>query len=351
MTSISIVVPIYKTPINFLKQCIDSILRQDYPYFEVILVDDGSPDECGDICDQYTHIDSRCRVIHQSNQGVAAARNTGINQSTSEWITFIDPDDWIEYNYLSTFIKMSSKTDAEILISSCFVNYSQRQVQNPFFKDNTIEATGIQKDRFIIQFLCANIYRDNLGTADSGSPWAKFYKRTFLNKYNLRFNPSLARMEDNTFNIEAYTKATKIYFENKYLYHYRKSLYSGFSRYTDNIENYYEIFLSFLRDFIIQEHKGSIFEEAFNIKVLNSIYVYCKMKYFHQKNPLNFQERLQTLQDLLNKPLYTNAISNLNYKYLSPLEKIFAFSLKSPILVWFLITAKERIFHLTGKGL
>ena len=96
---ISIITPVYKVE-AYLSRCVDSILNQSFQDFELILVDDGSPDQSGMICDQYAAKDDRIRVIHQVNGGAAAARNTGLDAAAGEWVTFIDSDDWVHPKYL-----------------------------------------------------------------------------------------------------------------------------------------------------------------------------------------------------------------------------------------------------------
>ena len=96
---VSIIVPVYKAE-KYIHQCIDSLLAQTYRNIEVILVDDGSPDHCGKICDEYAAKDSRVKVIHQQNGGVSAARNTGIAHSRGEWIAFVDADDSVTCAYI-----------------------------------------------------------------------------------------------------------------------------------------------------------------------------------------------------------------------------------------------------------
>lgn len=103
MPQISVIVPVYKVEL-YLHRCVDSVLGQTFTDFELILVDDGSPDNCGAICDEYAAKDSRIVVIHQKNGGLSAARNAGLDwvfaNSDSQWITFIDSDDWVHSNYL-----------------------------------------------------------------------------------------------------------------------------------------------------------------------------------------------------------------------------------------------------------
>ena len=104
MPGISVIVPVYKVE-KYLHECVDSILAQTFRDFELILVDDGSPDNCGAICDEYAAKDSRIRVIHQENQGLSGARNSGIDVARGEYITFVDADDSIEPCLYTTAVK------------------------------------------------------------------------------------------------------------------------------------------------------------------------------------------------------------------------------------------------------
>lgn len=103
MLTISVIVPVYKVE-EYLHECVDSILAQTFREFELILVDDGSPDNCGKICDEYAQKDSRVRVIHQENQGLSGARNSGIDVAQGEYITFIDSDDRVAARYLEVLL-------------------------------------------------------------------------------------------------------------------------------------------------------------------------------------------------------------------------------------------------------
>lgn len=102
---ISIIVPVYNSE-KTLCRCVDSILAQTYQNFELILIDDGSIDQSGKICDDYVRLDSRVRVFHKKNGGVSAARNVGLDNAKGTWLTFIDSDDYIQENYLSYIISV-----------------------------------------------------------------------------------------------------------------------------------------------------------------------------------------------------------------------------------------------------
>ncbi len=112
---ISVIVPVYKTE-AYLGKCVDSILAQTYPYIEVLLIEDGSPDRCGDICDEYTQKDSRVKTFHITNRGISAARNFGLRVAKGEYIGFVDSDDWIEPEMYSTLYRGLTESGADVSV-------------------------------------------------------------------------------------------------------------------------------------------------------------------------------------------------------------------------------------------
>lgn len=120
---ISVIVPVYKVE-SYLERCIDSILVQDYTNFELILVNDGSPDRSGQICEDYLKRDPRVRVIHKPNGGLSDARNVGIEASQGEYVTFIDSDDWVTENYLSRLYSALVKNNVDISVTN-YVTFNQ----------------------------------------------------------------------------------------------------------------------------------------------------------------------------------------------------------------------------------
>ena len=106
---VSIIVPVYNIE-NYIRVCVESILAQTYESFELILVDDGSKDNSGILCDEYAAIDSRVKVIHKENGGVSSARNTGLQQAKGKWIMYVDGDDWIEPDMIESLIETAKAT-------------------------------------------------------------------------------------------------------------------------------------------------------------------------------------------------------------------------------------------------
>lgn len=134
---ISVIVPVYKVE-KYLARCVDSILAQTYRDLEVILVDDGSPDRCGEMCDAYAEKDARVRVIHKPNGGISDTRNTGIEAAEGDFISFVDSDDYIEPKMLQTLYELQQKADADIVCcgicdryeSGDFLAVSDRKIIN-----------------------------------------------------------------------------------------------------------------------------------------------------------------------------------------------------------------------------
>lgn len=170
MPKISVIVPVYNVE-KYLERCIDSILAQTFTDFELILVDDGSPDKCPDICDEYEKKDKRIHVIHQKNGGLSAARNSGIDwvlkYSRSEWITFIDSDDWICPVMLERMYNLVNEFNLEVAVCGFKVTSEEEQIElvgKEPFEVNFDEFYGRKYDWVNIITACGKIYKKCLFT-------------------------------------------------------------------------------------------------------------------------------------------------------------------------------------------
>lgn len=169
---ISIIIPVYNVE-EFIKRCIDSVLKQTYKNFELILVDDGSNDKSGIICDHYKKNDSRIKVIHKENGGLSDARNVGIDVCVGKFITFIDSDDYVEPEYIETLYKAILKENSEISICS----YQSIYENGTILKQNE----NYNKVLTAKQTLEEMLYQTNFNV----SAWAKMYKKTLFD--NIRY--------------------------------------------------------------------------------------------------------------------------------------------------------------------
>ena len=166
MPGISIIVPVYNVE-PYIHRCIDSILNQTFTNFELILVDDGSPDNCGKICDEYARKDNRVHVIHQENSGLSAARNAGIDwafrNSDSEWLTFIDSDDWVHSKYLELLYNAIVETQCGISI--CGYEEIDGKCTNMNYEE--LKANTVSTEDFFCKF-----------NVNATVAWGKLYKKT-----------------------------------------------------------------------------------------------------------------------------------------------------------------------------
>lgn len=209
---ISIVVPVYNAN-NSLHYCIDSILNQTYSDFELILVDDGSTDESGRICDTYAIKDNRVKVIHQDNSGVSAARNTGIINAKGEYICFIDSDDYIDSTFLESLIQWKNIYPEYDNIWCCF------QTLNQYYGE-VLQTNCIATGRESVMFDTSQIMTLHENWLDAG-PVCKLYSRKIIIENIIRFDTSLSLGEDLLFNFEYLDKTDgKIAVLNKSLYSY-----------------------------------------------------------------------------------------------------------------------------------
>ena len=206
---VSVIVPVYKCE-AFLPDCIDSILRQTHQNLEVILVDDGSPDGSGTICDTYAQKDARVRVIHQANRGVSAARNAGVDAASGDAIAFVDSDDTVEPDLYEVLVKLAAEHDADI------AHCGYRKVH---FDGSTkdVLGTGI----LLIQDAWEASESLLTGKHFTGSPCTKLYRSQLFE--GIRFDPELKINEDVWLNVQIFRNARKLVFWDvpKYCYYER----------------------------------------------------------------------------------------------------------------------------------
>ncbi len=209
---ITIIVPIYKVE-QYLQRCIESILSQTYCDFELLLVNDGSPDKCGNICDEYAQKDSRIKVFHKTNGGVGSARNYGLNNASGEWILFVDGDDELLPNSLRYFIEKSKFFDFIIAgyetIDSKGLEKSYNLPDKKFFKQDVLSSF---------------LWHYPIGY--QGYLWNKFFKRKIIEQYSIRFNESFAFNEDRLFCVQYVSRLTSptcLIDKKVYLYHLNDS--------------------------------------------------------------------------------------------------------------------------------
>ena len=181
----SIIVPVYNAQ-RYIERCINSVFLQTETNWELILIDDGSKDGSGEICQRFAALDTRVKYLYQENKGVSAARNKGLDIACGEWITFMDSDDWVEPFHLATFNKQVEK-NVDLCINSFIIDlyYGVRTF-------NYLDSVSKNKNESLDLFLGPL-------KAHSQFLWIKAFKSSIINKYGLRFDVSVSLGEDNIF--------------------------------------------------------------------------------------------------------------------------------------------------------
>lgn len=314
-TIISIIIPVYNNAL-YLPRCIESILKQTYPFFELILIDDGSNDKSYEICKKYALQDSRIRVFHQSNNGVSSARNKGLCESNGKYVCFIDSDDWIKFNFLEKLLIYEFPIDSLGLViqGADVYNMNKEFVKSISFQEELLVGEQMKK-----AFTDFELYL-------WGAPWSKLYNLHIIKENNLNFNESLHYGEDLLFMFQYIKHINYIQFssEHNYVYNIIKNSLSNRNRsyyiekqcYESMKENLFYIEKRFNlnhNSLKKMEFRNSIFL----IRALTSLY---KPPYIIPSN-----RRLKEIYSLTNYDL--NLIQNTEYNY-RLFEKIGRFFLK-----------------------
>lgn len=289
---ISIIVPVYNTG-KYLDRCIQSVLAQTYTNWELLLIDDGSTDLSGTICDKYAAKDKRIRVFHKENRGVSSARNLGLDNAKGEWITFIDADDSVKPKYLNNLLSHVD-SDIDLVFSYAEFHYSNGEKRRESYPERLIT----NKD-FHIAFTEHEL---NWHT----SPWSKLYKAELCN--DLRFTLGMPIGEDLVFLYSYLLKCNKIFFSSDTDYCYTVDIQTSLTKKFHNVQIEYFVYsqvIATLQQLIEEKNitnslaidKTKWIIASYTRRVLNSLYI----------SELSKNERLAYMATL-NIPIYTKYI-------------------------------------------
>ncbi|MDE6807819.1 MAG: glycosyltransferase family 2 protein, partial [Prevotella sp.] len=193
MPKVSVIVPVYKAE-KYLDRCVESILAQTYSEWELLLVDDGSPDKSGELCDIWSKKDSRIKVFHKENGGVSSARNLGIELAKGEWITFVDSDDWVDEKYLESFFHNNYSYEKIIYIQGIHYYIPRRDKTLTMFQYVDTSFNIIDNLELFLKY---NLLKD-------GCPVAKLFNRNLIIKNDLYFKENISLNEDHLFVLTYY---------------------------------------------------------------------------------------------------------------------------------------------------
>jgi glycosyltransferase involved in cell wall biosynthesis len=331
----------------YLVACIESVLNQSMKEFELILVDDGSPDHCGSIADSYASRDPRVRVIHKKNGGVSAARNDGLKESTGDYVFLLDSDDVLAPDALNNMLEATCNGSYDVVLCD-YATFSENpydpsaryQVANhPFGSKNREVLEGVQLAIF------------NMGPADIevgeikiqrglGAAWHYLFRRSLIEDNKIQFKPELKGLfDDGCFCLEVLEHAKSIAYTQVITYFYRyvetsitrKFGGSPFSRYS----NVYRT----LERYIVKYNKDVRFQHALCLRKF--IYLNKSMQtfFFHPSNPASETERYQELLQIVKSPEYAESFNEIDSKALGSNRSrilLIALRIRAYRIYWFL---------------
>lgn len=266
---VSVIVPVYNVA-PYLEQCLDSIVNQSYRNLEIILVDDGSTDESGAICDRYAEQDSRIRVVHKENGGLSSARNVGLDKMTGEWVLFVDSDDWIELNTLELLFEQ--KDECAEIVEFGIVHVFETHRDECLFRRELTSGVNI----------LISLFRDQ---PFHGVVWNKLYAAHTIG--HIRFIEGRYH-EDTPFVLEVYPKVDCCQVIPHALYNYRRDrvgqITSGFTaKRLDLYHNFEDLMI---------KYEGTEF-----VKYIQTCYLYWAKSYFFEIfiQPFEFRKKNEAL--------------------------------------------------------
>lgn len=282
---ISIIVPVYKVE-PYIRKCVDSILAQTLTDFELILVDDGSQDKCGEICDEYAHLDNRVIVIHKENGGQATARNAALDIAKGDYIGFVDSDDWIEPDMYELLYDMCQRNNCDIANCTSIIYFKNKTVKN-----GTHPLTVHNRDQAMRVMLEGKLYDEVV--------WTKLFKRNLLEK--VRF-PVGVMYEDTAFTYKVIHNSSRVCCIGAPKYHYIKRDDSTMDRAIKNLRIdgvlIYDEMYQFIEEFYPE------LRELVALKLANSAMVILNLISFNP-NFSKYSKEYSEVANILNKYFHT----------------------------------------------
>ena len=338
---VSVIVPVYRAE-AYLRQCVESILTQTYSNLEVVLVDDGSPDECPALCDAYASKDKRIRVIHKENGGISSAREAGIQHAHGDYIMVVDSDDWLEPDTIASCIDVALRNEADCVMFGYIREYPSKSITTHLFDSDFVYEVSASEEKIHrrIVGLIGDELRNPQQIDHLSTVCMKLYKTDAAKKGRIVSERIVGTSEDTIFNLYALDRC-KISYINKCFYHYRKSnAQSITTQHKPDLAEKWDVMYSIMQEYIDGSGRANEYHTPFLNRVacgmiglgLNEI-----------GSTESIWKKSQRLRAILDKPLYREAFRQLDTSYCGAKWKLFFLLCKKR---WtFLLAALLRIMN------
>lgn len=344
---ITIIIPIYNTE-KRLERCINSVILQTYSNLDIILIDDGSTDNSGYICDRFKERDNRIKVIHKKNEGVSIARNYGLTEAKGKFVMFLDSDDYLDKDICYKLLSFSEKNNCDIAITNKVFHINNRIVENVLYSEDEVVRSNHDKDIFLLD-LFSKKYDDKINNVKylSCGVTAKLFNLNLIKENNIKFLENCHYGEDVLFNLYAYQKATKIGYIRYNGYHFIVNSNSSTHKYKNYWEDSHKMFIESISNFIKIYNKDRRFLESLDMMRVTRISGLAVSYYFHYDNNKKFYEKYNEFIKFINQPEYKKSIKLVKFKLLTDNQKLIALLLKLKLFIIVAIIAtiksnKER---------
>lgn len=310
MKKISVIIPVYNAE-KYLKRCVDSVRIQTYSNLEIILVDDGSPDQCPAMCDAFAAEDTRIKVIHKENGGVAAARNTGLDVATGEYLTFVDSDDYIDNNMYQSMMKIAERYDCDVVMCDCIKEFGNKKeiythdIRTGFYNRKQIES----------EYFPHLIMMPNVEYPPTISNWVCLFRPPRNNSsYHLRYEEGIRFSEDLLFGAELLYQANSFYYmKGQSFYHYWMNPESATHKFTsDKWEDYVRLHKKIEEKF----SKCLCYDFSHQIDLVLLFFVYNALGDIISTQQLKVKEKQQRCKSILQEKCVREMFSRLKIFHL-----------------------------------
>lgn len=318
---VSVIVPVYKTK-EYLGQCVQSLCSQSYSNLEIILVDDGSPDECPALCDAHAAHDERIRVIHKENEGASFAREAGLQTASGEYILFVDSDDWIESDTIECCIEVARRNNAGCVMFGYTREYPGKSIDTLLFDHDFSydEAYSEAEIHRRMVGLVGEELREPQRIDRLSSVCMKLYRAEVARKGRIVSEQVVGTSEDTIFNLYA-LDSCRISYINRCFYHYRKTnAQSITTAHKADLTEKWDVVYSVVQEYLESSGKA----EAYRTPFLNR--VACGMIGLglnEISSQASIWQKARRLQEILANPLYTKAFAQLDTSYCDMKWKFF----------------------------
>lgn len=319
---ISIIIPVYKVPLNMLNKCIDSVTGQTYKNLEIILVDDGSPDNCGAVCDEYKKRDDRIVVIHQKNKGLCAARNSGVAKSKGKWITFLDGDDWIEKDCFTSLIEYVNK-NIDIIIFGTIKEYLTKNTKYKY--GNLININRIYKNKEM------KIFQEAILDFDSsiGDVTARLIRKELIDENKIYHEEKIRQgVEAIDFNLRLFAVAKSAILVNKYFYHYTFNSQSITNTFSE--KNCYTTLngYNYISEYIKTQDNHDELQKMLYLRIVHNIVSSAISGFFSPLNKESKENKYRKYNEYVNMSIIKETLAKVEYSKIEKKQKLVLFFIK-----------------------